>query len=428
MDPVFDAQYLRMKDPFNDANHEIAVAYNPDGLLHYVYREGLLLAREEDIPQLREALPRLQRDFARQRQESAYGDLVLVPIDDEDHHGDDDDGHLTVPEALDLIERRIGRERMFPEGVPLATPLHIKHTAKLCAATEPEVPGGPAPAPYPPPAASGAGQEHILLGISDTGLWEPHPDQPPWLVGVDGVPDRRGPVLADDQPSILYEGGHGTFVAGVARCAAPGARVYVGSHFPYSGGTLEHMLARDLEALIDEHHPDLINLSAGGYTRGDAPPLSFLEFRRRHPDVTLVAAAGNDSTDRPFWPAAFDWAIAVGALGADQQNRAWFSNYSTSDSSHGNWVDVYALGEGLVNAYASGVYTYSEPPKKPAKQVFDGMARWSGTSFSAPLVAGLIVAEMARSQSSAAAAWQAVLGTAANTGGFGPVLLPPRDA
>jgi hypothetical protein len=71
------------------------------------------------------------------------------------------------------------------------------------------------------------------------------------------------------------------------------------------------------------------------------------------------------------------------------------------------------------------VYTYHLPPKQPAKQVFDGMARWSGTSFSAPLVAGLIVAEMARSQSSAADAWQAVLGTAANTGGFGPVLLPP---
>jgi subtilase family serine protease len=52
------------------------------------------------------------------------------------------------------------------------------------------------------------------------------------------------------------------------------------------------------------------------------------------------------------------------------------------------------------------------------------MARWSGTSFAAPMVAGLIVAEMARNQSSAIDAWQAVLGTAANTGGFGPVLLP----
>ena len=73
---------------------------------------------------------------------------------------------------------------------------------------------------------------------------------------------------------------------------------------------------------------------------------------------------------------------------------------------------------------ATGVYNYHLPPQQPATQVFDGMARWSGTSFAAPMVAGLIVAEMARNQSSAMDAWQAVLGTAANTGGFGPVLLP----
>jgi hypothetical protein len=52
------------------------------------------------------------------------------------------------------------------------------------------------------------------------------------------------------------------------------------------------------------------------------------------------------------------------------------------------------------------------------------MARWSGTSFSAPQVAGLIVAEMARSRSSAPATWPSVLSTAVDTGGFGPVLLP----
>jgi subtilisin family serine protease len=414
MDPVFDAQYLAMKDAFNSAGYQIAVAHTRAGEFDYVYQVDVLLARRVNVPQLQDVLPRLRRDFA--RPEPAYGDLVLLPIGGDGHH--DDDGHLTVPHALDLIEDRVGRERMFSHGEPLATAAHIVHTAKLCSATEPEVPGGPAPAPYPPPAAPGAGQNSIKLGISDTGLWQQPPaNLHPWLAGVAGVPDPPGPALAGGQLTIPYEGGHGTMVAGMARCTAPGAGVYVGSHFPYSGGTLEYMLAMDLETLIAGQSPDLINLSAGGYTRGDVPPLAFTEFRRRHPDVTLVAAAGNDSTDRQFWPAAFDWAIAVGALGADLQNLAWFSNY-------GHWVDVYALGDGVVNAFATGVYKYHLPPQQPATQVFDGMARWSGTSFSAPLVAGLIVAEMARNQSSAMDAWQAVLGTAANTGGFGPVLLP----
>ena len=414
MDPVFDAQYLRMKEPFNNAGYEIAVAYTRDRQVDFIYQVGVLLARQANVPELQEALPRLRRPFA--RPEPVYGDLVLLPIGGEGH--DDDDGFLTVPAALDLIERRVGRERMFADGGALATAAHVVHTAKLCSATEPEVPGGPAPAPYPPPAAPGAGQDAILLGISDTGLWEqPSWTVHPWMAAeVDGVADPPGPVLAGGQLSIPYEGGHGTMVAGVARCTAPGAGVYVGNHFPFSGGTLEYMLARDLETLIADKSPDLINLSAGGYTRGDVPPLSFIEFRQRNPGVMLVAAAGNDSTDRPFWPAAFDWASAVGALGADLQNLAWFSNY-------GDWVDVYALGEGLVNAYATGVYTYQEPPKQGATQVFDGMARWSGTSFAAPLVAGLIVAEMARSQSSPTDAWQTVLGTAVNIGGYGPVLL-----
>ena len=127
----------------------------------------------------------------------------------------------------------------------------------------------------------------------------------------------------------------------------------------------------------------MVNLSAGSYTRHDWPLLSFSAFEQG--GVTLVAAAGNDATHRKFWPAAFGWAVAVGALGADQRGRAWFSNY-------GDWVNVYTPGEGLVNAFATGEYTYQEPPKRPATQVFDGRARWSGTSFAAPMVAGLIAA------------------------------------
>ena len=90
-------------------------------------------------------------------------------------------------------------------------------------------------------------------------------------------------------------------------------------------------------------------------------------------------------------------------------------------------MDVYALGESIVNAYTTGLYTYQEPPKQPAQQTFYGMARWDGTSFSAPLVAGLIANEMASSGVSAQAAAQAVLNKARQIiPGVGPALFPPQ--
>jgi subtilisin family serine protease len=185
-----------------------------------------------------------------------------------------------------------------------------------------------------------------------------------------------------------------------------------------SGGEREWVIVQKLMELIArDPAPQVVNLSAGTYTRNGWALLSFSAFD--HGGITLTAAAGNDATDRKFFPAAFDWAVSVGALGADRHNRAWFSNY-------GDWVDVYTPGEGLVNAFATGEYTYHEPPKRPARQIFDGRARWSGTSFAAPLVAGLIAAQMSADGVSAADATQAVLAQARAQAipGTGPVLLP----
>ena len=81
-----------------------------------------------------------------------------------------------------------------------------------------------------------------------------------------------------------------------------------------------------LDTNIEINHPDdrgLMNkLYAGGpdlrlrlRTRGNWAPIAFQGFANRHPDLTLVAAAGNDSTARPLYPGAFPWVISVGALG-----------------------------------------------------------------------------------------------------------------
>jgi subtilisin family serine protease len=303
--------------------------------------------------------------------------------------------------------------------LPAVSPDHVVHVSRICPAVEPEFPGGSPVAPWPAPRPASRTKRKIVIGVSDTGLLENlDPQQYPWLSGVTGDPDLLAPPVGGGSPQIQEYAAHGTFVAGVAKCEAPQARVLVNDHFSASGGELESEIIAKLLQLA-EQKVDVINLSAGTYTRNDWAPLGFTLFNRRHPEIAFVAAAGNDSTSRPFWPAAFDWAVSVGALATDQQHLAWFSN-------HGSWVDVYALGEGLVNAYATGEYTYNEPPKAPSTQTFNGMARWSGTSFSAPLVAGLIAERMSRTTDTAAQATAAVLKLASNQAlpGVGPALFP----
>jgi subtilisin family serine protease len=202
---------------------------------------------------------------------------------------------------------------------------------------------------------------------------------------------------------------------------APVSAVHVARDFDAAGALSEsEMVIRLNEAL--RLGADIISLSAGGFTRGHLPPLSFEGFwnRYRHyKGVVMVAAAGNNSQRKPFWPAAFPQVVSVGALAANLRARAYFSDF-------GPWVDVYAPGDGLVNAYAAGTYMCREPPHTGRQRQFHGMARWSGTSFSTPLVSGLIAARMSRTGENGRQAADALLthARAQSLPGVGPVLYP----
>jgi subtilisin family serine protease len=307
-------------------------------------------------------------------------------------------GGETVLEVLDLLE-----EGGLPEGA--ASPDHWVHVSPgggggaACPAVEPEETG--LTDPWPPIAPQEKGDE-VSVVVVDTGWHPPAATDPrtPWLEGVQGDDENNG---ADLRPYA----GHGTFIAGVVRCAAPLTRIFV-EGFAVGGvgggGILESEMLLQLEEAMT-HDPQVINLSAGCRTRRDRPSKAFAAFykeRLKGRDCVMVAAAGNDSWAAPFWPAAFDWCVGVGSLDRDDRVSS-FSNFGVS-------ADVYVVGRNHVNAFPDGTFTCHETPNKGDVRVFGtGMARWSGTSFAAPLVAGLIAREISERGVSAADARTAVL-------------------
>ena len=82
-----------------------------------------------------------------------------------------------------------------------------------------------------------------------------------------------------------------------------------------------------------------------------------------------------------------------------------------------------------LNAYAKGAYTPTWDGQPNAPVQFQGMALWSGTSFSTPLVAGLVAARMSSTGQSSRRAWGSLLGLAERQAvpGLGPVLYPGQE-
>lgn len=373
-------------------------------------------------------------------------DLAAVDLDTNDAMGPDRPAMLHLPDCepvsgIPTIVRLI-QSTLAPdeEGFPAAAPHHaffMTPHGPMCPATEPDEVGR-TEAVYPAMRDAGAGAGSAVA-VLDTGFVRSAAGHFRWLRGVSSWdPDRLDKFDVDhltDAPDGFIDpyAGHGTFIAGVIGRIAPAADIHVRrldidlraifTNWPaYSADIVDELHLTDHIRMALWSGRKVLSVSAGGPTLDDQPPLSFRGIRRvlERDEAVLVAAAGNESSAQPFWPAAFPWVTGVGALDAARTGVAGFSNFGIN-------ADVYSPGTDIVNAYACGRYECFQPPNAGQVRHFHGLAKWSGTSFATPVVAGLVAARMAKQGETAPAALAALLKIADSAhviAGVGPTLLP----
>ena len=202
----------------------------------------------------------------------------------------------------------------------------------------------------------GAGQ---TVAVVDTGV-SPEPDLAPQLLtGWDYVAGH-----ADGRSD---SNGHGTHVAGIIAATAnnglggsglaPSTKVLPVRALDASGSGYWSDVANGIVYAVNQG-AGVINLSLGGHS-GNASLQAAIDYATSNGRV-VVAAAGNDGTNVPNYPAAYPGVIGVAA--SDQSDAV------ASFSNSGSAVDVTAPGVGILST------------------VPGGYASMSGTSMATPFV------------------------------------------
>lgn len=239
----------------------------------------------------------------------------------------------------------------------------------------------------------------IIVGVVDTGVDYTHPDLAeniyinPGETGFDNNGnDKRSNGIDDDENGFIddwhgwdftadslgedndpFPGhGHGTHVSGTIGAVINNITGIAGmcdsikilpcktaGDSPFSTS-----LIHTYEAILyaAKMGASVINCSWGGTSRSEAEQEVINTVVKM--GTSVIAAAGNDNQDTPFFPAGYDGVISVSATDSSD-TKTFFSNYNSS-------VDVSAPGINIISTTPYNTYS-----------------TWMGTSMASPIASGV---------------------------------------
>lgn len=221
-------------------------------------------------------------------------------------------------------------------------------------------------------AARGKGQ---MIGIVDSGVRADHPDLNGRVVkGYDYIGN-------DSEPQDSR--GHGTHVAGIAGAKgnngtgvagmAWDSKLFAVRVLNENGKGGNGTIAEGLEQSMVKQ-TRTINASLGSTS---SIYVCSMAQKIVNAGLLLVAAAGNENTNKKRYPAACGGVISVGNLTVADQRA--------SDSNYGDWLDISAPGSSIWSTKQFGNCANCDKDENN-----DGYGLLSGTSMASPIVAGTV--------------------------------------
>lgn len=184
-------------------------------------------------------------------------------------------------------------------------------------------------------------------------------------------------VGGDISGDLEFEVGHGSMVSKVIREECRKCKIISIKIEDLQGKVSRKYLLEGLLSVLtysrnNKNNAVIINLSCGSNTYDT---LEHEIIKKLHEEgVIIVASVGNDNSSQPFYPAAYPETIAVAAITRGTKSKTKYSNWGT-------YVDIAAFGSTL-----------------KIEQSFSDISSYSveGTSFAAPLIAGILAKSLYR--------------------------------